>query len=131
MKTTFAVLIIAICAVGAFAQDTRVSGSIYTNKPLVILPENARFQLVMLATYGNNVIRLDRFTGKTHIFEIMERKWYVIQVRGGLPAASTNGMPKYEIYGSEGDRSGFLINIETGQTWVLDINSRTWFQIPD
>ena len=127
MKIAFALLIMFICAFGIAAQTTPISGNIGLNKPLRILPDNARFQLIPLSVQSFSVFRLDRFTGKTAAYDWGRRRWYPISVRGGLPASSNNAAPKYEMY-AEGQ--GFLINIETGQTWVL-LENLTWEPITD
>jgi len=128
MKLTFIVLITVICTVGVYAQNNPVSGSIGINRPVVILPANARFQLVPVIFYNFSFVKLDRYTGKTGLYEPQRRKWYPIDVRGGLPVASTNTTPKYELY-NEGEP--ILINTETGQTWFLNSYSRGWEPIPD
>lgn len=128
MKITFSLLIIVICAVGASAQNNPVSGSIGINRPVVVVAATTRYQLVSVNFYNFSLIKLDRFTGKTYLYEPTRRKWYPIDVRGGLPVASTNTTPKYEIY-SEGEP--IMINTETGQTWFLNSYTRGWEPIPD
>jgi hypothetical protein len=128
MKITFSLLIIVICAVGAFAQNNPVSGSIGINRPVVILSANTRYQLIPVNFYNFNLLKLDRFSGKTNFYEPSRKKWYPIDVRGGLPTPSTYATPKYEIY-AEGEP--ILINTETGQTWFLNSYTRGWEPIPD
>jgi hypothetical protein len=130
MKISFTLLISIICAVGAYAQATQISGNVGFNRPVNILPENARFQLVPVSQISINLIKLDRFTGRTQSYDYSRRRWLPLQVRGGLPVSSNNTSPKYEIY-AEGSDANFLLNTETGQTWVLSTYSMGWEPIPD
>ncbi len=128
MKITFALFITIICAVGADAQTSPISGSVSINRPVVVLPDTARYQLVPMASYSTTTVKLDRYTGKTYIYDLGRRKWFLLDVRGRLPTSSTNATPKYEIY-AEWENFNFLINTETGQTWIFV--GRTWEPITD
>jgi len=128
MKITFILLTIIICGSGAYAQNYPATGNV--NKPLIILSDTARYQLVSMNQTGLLVVKLDRFSGKSYFFDTTNgrRRWYPLEVRGGLPASSTNTTPKYQIY-SEADDFNFLTNNETGQSWIL--YGRTWEPILD
>ncbi len=128
MKISFSLLITIIFAVGAYAQTTSIAGNVNLNRPVTVLPDTARYQLVPLVSFGATVVRLDRYTGKTYIYEQGRRKWFLLEVRGGLPAFSTQMHPRYEIY-AESEGFNFLLNTETGQTWIL--NARTWEPVTD
>jgi len=132
MKLIISLLFTIICAVAISAQTTsrpRVSG----NNVAKILLDNARFEILKLGENAPQTIKLDRYTGKTYLYGIggglfsANRKWFLLSVRGGLPAAPSDSMPRYEI--SEGVEGFFLLNNETGQTWVL--LERTWEPVLD
>jgi hypothetical protein len=93
MKIIIALLIGLACGVGANAQNNPAPEN--TNKPLIILPDTARYQLLRLGV--GSVIKLDRFTGKTYIYDLLaRRKWLPLVVRGGLPPSpSTTATAKY------------------------------------
>lgn len=124
MKITITFLILFFCAVGAYSQTTPRPGVIKSDAQ-VILFDSARYEMVPAAL---SVVRLDRYTGKTYYFEPPRGKWYLLEVRGGLPNEAGNVTPKYQIY-NEGKEFSVLFNNETGQSWFL--NSRTWYPISD
>jgi hypothetical protein len=109
----------------AYAQNTTVTGN--NNKPVIILPENTRYQILTMLQIDLIFVRLDRYTGKTHIYDPGRRRWYPLEVRGGLPAATSN-TPKYQIY-TEENNNNFLLNGETGQSWIFTV--RTWEPVSD
>lgn len=129
MKITITFLIVfSFCVVGAYSQTTPRPG-IIKNDTQVILFDSARFEMIPAAM---SLIKLDRYTGKTFYFEPSRKKWYLLEVRGGLPNETGNVTPKYQIQtiGSNiGSEVSVLFNNETGQSWFLDM--RTWYPIPD
>ncbi|HEY8562322.1 MAG TPA: hypothetical protein VIL74_18240 [Pyrinomonadaceae bacterium] len=131
MKITFFLLVFVVCAVGAAAQTNSAPGNVNINKPLTVLPDTARYQLVKLEYISpiiiNGMIKLDRYNGKTSIYDPGRRRWILLSVRGGLPAASSDS-PKYQIF-SEGETLTFLLNSETGQSWVLNV--QIWEPVAD
>lgn len=131
MKLTISLLIAIICAVSLPAQTTtraRITG----NNQSTILLDSARFQILKLGENPPQSIKLDRYTGKTYFYGISgvfnaSRKWILLSVRGGLPVAPQDSVPRYEIY--EGVESFFLLNNETGQSWIL--LDRNWEPVVD
>jgi hypothetical protein len=132
MKLIISLLITIICAVAIAAQTTsrpRISGNNTSN----ILLDSARFEIIKWEESTPQSIKLDRYTGKTYLYGIgggifnASRKWFLLSVKGGLPAAPTDLLPRYNIY--EGSEGLLLLNNETGQSWVL-IN-RTWEPVLD
>lgn len=121
---TFLIVFFFSCAVGAYAQTTPRPGILKNDAP-VILFDSARFEMVPAAS---SVVKLDRFTGKTHYYEPLRKKWYLLEVRGGLPNEAGNVTPKYQIH-AEDVGYPILFNNETGQTWFLE--NRIWYPIPD
>ena len=101
MKITFTLLIIIICVISAYAQNSPANGNVNINRPVVILSDTARYQIIKL-DYTNAIVKLDRFTGKTYVCDYNRRKWQLLEVKGGLPAVATSTAPKYQIY-SEGE----------------------------
>ena len=124
MKIAITCLIIFFCAAGAFSQTTPRPGIIKSDAQ-VILFDSARFEMIPAES---SIVKLDRFTGKTFYFEPSRRKWYLLEVRGGLPNEAGNVTPKYQIH-TEGSGFPLLFNNETGQSWFLD--TRIWYPIPD
>jgi hypothetical protein len=128
MKIIIALFIsLACCGIGADAQSNSVPGKINIDKTVTVLPDTARFQIISMAQLGAIVVRLDRFTGKTSVYDPGRRRWFPLDVRGGLPAVIAT-TPKYQIY-TEGDDFNFLVNSETGQSWILNV--RTWEPVTD
>lgn len=129
MKIIFALLIAFIGGVNAVSQTTTTTPRVRTvstsGNSQFLISDTARFEIVSIGE-SQPVVRLDRYTGRTHIFEYARARWYVLDVRGGLPNQSGNTVPKYQIY-NEG--APILINNETGQSWFLNI--RTWIPILD
>lgn len=132
MKLTICLLIMIICGGNILAQTTtraRISGNNQSN----LLIDNARFVIFKLNENATETLKLDRYTGKTFIYGISggffnaTRKWILMTVRGGLPVAPADSVPRYEFFA--GGDGYFLLNSETGQTWIL--NQRTWEPIPD
>jgi hypothetical protein len=120
---TFLIVFFFSCAVGAYSQNTPRPG-IVKGGGQAILFDSARFEMFPAEM---SVVRLDRFTGKTHYYEPQRRRWYLLEVRGGLPNEAGNVTPKYQI-NTEGG-SPILFNNETGQSWFLEM--RIWYPIPD
>lgn len=118
MKIIFALTISILCGISAYSQNANV-------RPQTILPDTARFQIFFLEP-SSLAVKLDRYSGKTYQYS-NERRWYLLEVRGGLPVQTIGSTPRYEIY-DEGD-SLFLINQETGQSWIFNV--RTWEPIRD
>lgn len=131
MKITTALLIGFVCGIAAYGQTSPVPATVNIPKPVTVLPDNARYKLVKLEYFSsvinNGIIMLDRYTGKTSSYDPGKRKWYLLNVRGGLPASSSD-TPKYQFF-SEGEYYTFLLNTETGQSWVLF--AQTWEPIAD
>ncbi len=127
MKITFTLLIIFICGIGIFAQTGSRPRSVSGNQSQILISDNARFEIFSFSQ-TQLTIKLDRYTGKTFLYYVEgKRRWFLMEVRGGLPDESKNTIPKYEIIG-EGDAT-FLFNNETGQSWIL--NLRTWEPVVD
>ena len=132
MKLIIGLLFTIICVAAVSAQTTsrpRISGNNTSN----ILLNNARFEILKLGENSQESIKLDRYAGKTYVYGMgggifsASRKWFLLSVRGGLPAAPTDSVPRYEI--SQGVEGFFLLNNETGQSWIyLD---RAWEPILD
>lgn len=125
MKITIALFVVLIGSVHAFSQ-TNPAARTNGTRPRVVVSDTTRFELVTLSEQALTV-RIDRYTGKTFVYGYGERKWFPLSVRGGLPNAAGNSTPKYDLY-DEGSQV-FLINNETGQTWILNV--RSWEPILD
>lgn len=127
MKIIFALFFTVICGIGVHAQIGSRPRNVPVNQSQIILSDNARFEIISLNQISLTV-RLDRYTGKTYQYYVDgRRRWYPLEVRGGLPDESKNTTPKYQITG-EGD-SLFLLNNETGQSWIFNV--RTWEPVTD
>jgi len=125
MKIIIAFLISIICGLSIYSQTTTRPRSINRSNPQIILSDASRYEVISLTDI---IVKLDRYTGKTYFYYYYgKRKWYLMDVRGGLPNQSTNLTPRYQIY-VEGEAI-LLINNETGQTWVF--YNRGWEPIED
>jgi hypothetical protein len=129
MKIIISLLMTIVCGIGATAQTGAVPENINIPKPLVILPETARFQILIMYTQIGEVFKLDRQTGKTYVYNAGRVKWILLDVRGGLPAVPNTSAPRYQIYDTGSGYYPFLINSDTGQSWFLV--TRTWEPITD
>lgn len=127
MKIAIALFITAICGIGAYAQTNQRPRSVSSSQTQVVISDNARFELVAFGQ--QSVIKLDRYTGKTYLRNSGDRKWYLLNVRNGLPNQSGNTTPKYQIY--DDGYYPLLLNNETGQTWILISESRSWEPLID
>lgn len=127
MKIIYTLIIVAFCSVAAYSQTaSRTSGG--GGKTQIVISDNARFEIANLSGIQLPVvIKLDRYTGKTFQYAADRRRWFLIEVRGGLPDERGSQTPKYQI-ADEGDLV-FLINNETGQTWIFNV--RTWEPVID
>jgi hypothetical protein len=123
MKIAIAFLIAAFCAVGSQAQTNQRPASVSSNQTRVVISDNARFELVFLGS--SEVVKLDRYTGRTYLHVSGDRKWYPLSIRNGLPNEAGNTTPKYQIYNDDG-YNRLLFNNETGQAWILVPQSRSW-----
>jgi len=127
MKIILALFFSTVCIFTVHAQTSSRPRSVTSNQSQIVFSNNARFVVVPINQI-NLTVKLDRYTGKTFQYYIDgKRRWFPLEVRGGLPDESKNTTPKYQIDG-EGD-SIFLINIETGQTWIFNV--RTWEPVTD
>lgn len=124
MKIIIAFLISIICGLSIYSQTTTRPRNVNSSNPQIILSDTARYEIVI---FNETIVKLDRYTGKTYFYYNQKRKWYLMDVRGGLPNQSANLTPRYQIYG-EGE-SILLINNETGQSWVF--YNRTWEPVED
>ncbi len=85
-------------------------------------PVGARFEIIQSELSAKWTFRLDRFTG--HISQLVKTKddddsWEEITVIS-LPAASAPFHPRFQIFASGiAARFTFLIDTESGKTWVL------------
>lgn len=115
----------------------------FENPPSAVTQQ--RFQLVSLRSekdYGNNVaplitttvVKLDTFTGKTWRvsydtirgsngnYKLTGIRYAPLIVGGkGLPNSSVDSRTRYQI--SQGGAHAFLLNIETGDTWALNLDA--------
>lgn len=126
MKIVLALLGSLVCGVCAYAQTGKLPQDVNISRPVIVLPETARYQIIPIIQFGLHV-KLDRYSGKTYQYDPGRARWYLLNVRGGLPTAGSNLTPRYQIY--DVDNFIFLINNETGQTWILV--TRTWEPIAD
>jgi hypothetical protein len=95
--------------------------------------EVGRYEILVFKT---TAIRLDTFTGETYycdygIYRVDSRKnWNLIRMGKGFPDDSSNTKSKYRVYGQatykEGIENFYLLNTETGQTWISDVSSHYW-----
>jgi hypothetical protein len=126
MKITFILIFIIICGISVYPQNNPTSGNVRNNKPQIILSDTARYEIVFLSQIPLTV-KLDRYTGKTYQYFNEKRKWYLLEVRGGLPSAAANLTPTYQI--CDDGEFNILINNETGQSWVFNV--RNWEPVTD
>ncbi|MBS1796048.1 MAG: hypothetical protein JSS81_19510 [Acidobacteria bacterium] len=128
MKMFLALALVSLAGLAAFGQTSPPAPN---NEKRALLPDTARFELILT---GSTSIRLDRYTGRSFyytteggLFSQGGRKWRIFVVRGGLPAAAGTLTPVYQIY--DHGYNIFLINNQTGQTWIL--NGQTWEPVTD
>ena len=127
MKIILALFIGLICGISVFAQISSRPRSVAGSQSQIILPDNARYEIILFEQ-PNLTVKLDRYTGKTYQYYVDgRRRWYPLEVRAGLPDESKSTTPKYQITGEHD--SVFLINSETGQSWIFNI--RTWEPVTD
>lgn len=126
MKIFISLFIGIICAMSAYSQTGAVSGN-SSGRTQIISSDKARYQIISFGQIYLTV-KLDRYTGKTFQYYNERKRWYPLEVRGGLPASpATDQTPKYQI--SDEGEFVFLINTETGQSWIF--NQRTWEPVTD
>lgn len=133
MKIIIALLVALLGVAAAAAQTATRPRSVAANQPPTLLSDNARFELVKLsdqtiAPVTGAIVRLDRYTGRTHYYSIdSKRRWALLGVRGGLPDETGNTTPKYQIF--DDGSSIFLLNNDSGQSWIL--TGRAWEPVAD
>lgn len=126
MKITFSFLISIFCCLFVYSQQSPVPQDLGGGNSRLICSDTARYQIILF-NQGALTVKLDRYTGRTYQYSNERRRWYLLEVRGGLPSGAANSAPKYRIY--EAEQLYFLLNEETGQTWVFNI--RTWEPVVD
>ncbi len=100
--------------------------------------DSGRYEI--LVTLGTTV-RLDTFTGKAYysnygIYDSAASKnWSLMKAFGGFPDESSSTRSKYRIYMQQTYKSGifnlYLMNLETGQTWISNSAIPYWTPFPD
>jgi len=91
------------------------------------LPSGARFEIVQSELAARWTFRLDRFTG--HIAQLVKTKdddnaWEEMSIIG-LPSVTAPLHPRFQLFASGlAARYTFLIDTETGRTWVLVTGKR-------
>jgi hypothetical protein len=81
------------------------------------------------------------FTGETYYSDYgfyrseTSKRWNLIKVAGGFPDESSSVKSKYRVYGQATHQAGidffYLLNTETGQTWISDTAFQYWHPLPD
>jgi hypothetical protein len=101
--------------------------------------DSGRYEiLVALGT----AVKLDTFTGKAYLSDYglygspTSKSWRLIKVsRGEFPDESSSTRSKYRIYTQQSYESRltnfYLLNLETGQTWVTNAAISYWAPFPD
>jgi hypothetical protein len=117
MKRTILFLLLLTIPSHLYAQGQEAPPRAQTSAP-----DTARFEIVRLPIMGMWTFRLDKYTGGV---------WRIVKTRNGdlawegmpvvnLPRAGIDMKVRYQIFASGlVGRDTFLLNIETGQTWVL------------
>ena len=91
-------------------------------------PPNARFEILQSELAARWTFRLDRFTGRVaQLVKAGDDKnaWEEMEVIG-LPALSQASRPRFQLFTSGiAARYTFLIDNDTGKTWVVVTDKRT------
>jgi|SRR5579872_166928 len=116
-----AVLVLMICGSISAQQTSDIHQQ-------TTAPAGARFEIVQSEIAARWTFRLDRFTG--HVSQLVTpadgRSAWENMVVIDLPPASAPSHAKFQIFTSGiSARHTFLIDVETGKTWVIVSNKTT------
>ena len=117
MKSISLVVLLTLFSLCAHAQDLQTSPRAQTT-----VPDTARYEIVQSPIMVKWTFRLDKYTGR--VWQLVKTKdddyaWESMPVVG-LPKSPIDFKVRYQIFASGiVVRSTFLLNVETGKTWVL------------
>jgi|ERR1035437_8078564 hypothetical protein len=129
MKLVPVLFIVLFGSVGLFAQAAKATKVVGAGPRYEIV--EVRRTLPVVGGIDRAVIKLDTYSGQTYyaIPDVVQKYvWLNMSVEGGLPTESTEA-PRYRIYVLPDIT--YLLNIETGKTWVLPAIIRTWKPFKD
>lgn len=116
MKKSILVLLILVAARSANAQGADPSPS------QTSAPATSRFEIIQSPLAAKWTFLLDKYTGRVQ--QLLKTKddgtaWESM-IAVGLPKATLESKVRYQIFTSGlAARHTFLLNVETGQSWVL------------
>jgi hypothetical protein len=114
VKLYISTILILIYAFVTFGQSEK--SAVYT-----AANSNARFEVIKSPTVASWTFRLDRFTGDVWILSFSndgDLRWTGMKIQEFKPNQTLK--PTFQIFLADKDvRQTFLMNTDTGQTWVL------------
>jgi hypothetical protein len=91
--------------------------------------EGGRYEIIQSEIKRSNTFKLDKFTGKVYQFVSTNNDWFTWQQVYRSYAESDTAIPEkinYQIFmGGIAAKDCFLLNINTGITWILVEDKKT------
>lgn len=124
MKYIICLLILTTLVFAGFAQADEFQPSHQNTS----LPSSARFEIIQSSLAAKWTFRLDRYSGR--VWQLVKTKdddniWEEMPVLD-LPKSKTASKPHFQLFTSGlAARHTFLIDNDTGKTWVVVTSTRT------
>lgn len=126
MRKLAIVFLMALMPILSFAIDQNRSAQATT-------ATNGRFEIIQSEVLRSNTFRLDKYTGDVCLMVIKDTwyEWEHVLRQGKSKDTTPESQVNYQLwFGGAQARDAFLINVNTGETWILvkDKNQKLLFQ---
>jgi hypothetical protein len=112
-------LLILLCCTNIYSQLDKYQAKITSQV-------GGRYEILQSEIKRSNTFKLDKFTGKVYMFSTTTNDWFTWQEVPKSFASDDTAIPEkinYQLFmGGIAAKDCFLLNINTGVTWILVVN---------